>query len=697
MKKIGKIMYIGTSIIVPAIIIYFTNICDGFKDNTAIFVFFIITFVMYLLGLILIFPVLGIREELIEVVNKYSEIENFENLDSQKRYNKLVGIIENNDKLKFINKLFDEFQKTLKGVKQEVNESGEEVIKYYSTTDIEYFFEEDNLVYKNIYNRTITQITQGLTGVGIFGTFLGIVQGVSNLNLDDSDAMKIGIATLLKGVKVSFNSSLYGIMFSVILVFLLKIVVDITMKKAYEFCGKVTELISPYTEQSALMDLEIELKKQTSTFEQLATNIAEEMGKKFDQSMQNNLEKLADNLGEVIKEIQEKLSNSISDNTAQTIVGLTSTMQPIMIKLEAAMSNLEQNQQESTGKFMSESIQSIKDAISIGTTDEVTRLRESMDVISDRNSELLETFTSSMENMKQLTLYQENLVKNTTNSTESINVTTDNIKELQQDLSKVIIGLKDVGNVNNVSLENIQNTVESLKDSMTKQLGINSSLESMINKTNKLGEVQDSYISKFERLSQNMNNNVSYVENYMNNINSGISSYKDYFENIKNSTLEIASTLDLKYKNITNDLDNANKGLVSTVDSIQNNIIFRIDETGDKLNDVVKGLDDFQNKAYYLTDKIEKFADVEESTQILWKNYKSSFEELNSQINEGVVNYTKSISEGVNTLFSEYDTNISNAVTSLKNMVEVLNDSVEAISESFEAIEKHNNSNKEAI
>ena len=170
--------------------------------------------------------------------------------------------------------------------------------------------------------------------------------------------------------------------------------------------------------------------------------------------------------------------------------------------------------------------------------------------------------------------------------------------------------------------------------------------------------------------------------------------YADYFDSIRKSTIEVAATLDTQYKGITDDLGNANDKLVSTVDSINNNLIVKVNNMGNMLNNLVSDLSENQRKVALLTSKLEKFAEVEEATQDLWTNYKGSFELLNSNINDGVENYTKLISEGVNSLFTEYDKKIAEAVTALKSIVEMLNESTEYIVESLEPLEKINDLTK---
>lgn len=683
-KCINPIVYWGIGIGLPLGILALTGL---FTDDLKIISFFVLIFVLYTYALSKIFPIVNIANELNGATNIAEDI-----VERSSGYKNLVNEL-NDAKLYKVDKLFKEYQKSLRQEKV-ISENGEEKKEWYYTTDISYYFDEDNLIYKNIREKTINHITQALTGIGIFGTFMGIVQGVSELNMGSSDAMKSGIETLLKGVKVSFNSSLYGILFSVILIFIFKVVIDVAMEKSYRFCDAINKIIPSYPEESGFKEIEEELKKQTSMYEKIATDIAEEMGKRFNDSLQSNLESLSSNLGSFITEMQERFSNSITESTAQTALTLTATMQPIIEKLELSLNNLQTKQDETTGKFMEEAVQSIKEAINVGTSGEVARLQESMDIISNKNAELIETFTVSMENMKSLTMYQENLVKNTTNSTETINTTTESMKVLQEDLSKVIVGLKDVSSSNNISLENMNSTVEALKVSMMNQVEINSSLQEMISKSHSLSSIQDSYINKFGSISELMASSIKNVESYMLKINNDMANYKDYFDNIRKSTIEVAATLDTQYKGITDDLGNANDKLVSTVDSINNNLIVKVNNMGNMLNNLVSDLSENQRKVALLTSKLEKFAEVEEATQDLWTNYKGSFELLNSNINDGVENYTKLISEGVNSLFTEYDKKIAEAVTALKNVVEMLNESTEDIVESLEPLEKINDLTK---
>ena len=678
-----KIIYFLISILTPTVIILTSGIIP--KGNVT-WVFFVITIALYITGVVLTSKTIDVKDELNEILRNQKE-NSQQLLSNEDRFQNLDSLIQKgkDNKFKNIYNSYYAYKQSLRGISEE-DTSGQVIRKLYSTSTSSYFFDEDSLIYKNIYYKTINYITQALTGIGIFGTFLGIVDGISGLEMGNAQAMKNGISNLLDGVSVSFNTSLYGILFSVILTFILKISIEVTMKKSNELCDELDKIVPKSSDKEGLKELEIELKKQTLSIEKLATDLAEEMGKKFDISMQENLSRLTEDLGVFVAKMETNIANSLSETNASTALALNSSLQPTMQKLEAVMTNIQTQQEQSSMKFIEESMQAMKEAINIGTNDEMDKLKSTMEIISAKNSEMVETFTSSMENMKMLTLHQENLIKNTTTSTESMNVTTENIKELQDNLGVVIQSLKDVSSNNNISLTNIQDTIESMKDSMSKQLTINKSVEDMVDKAVNLTQAQDQYISKLDKISRVLDYNMENTQKYISDVTNGISEYKNYFERIKASTIDVANTLDSKYKNIVNDLSIVNKNLSTTVESVDKNLINKVNIMTNQVQSLVKDLNEYQAKTASLTNKIERFAQVEESTQELWMNYKESFEKLNETINDGVENYNKHINNGVTDVLNQFDTNISSAVDSLRKVADTLADSAEEISDNLEAL-----------
>lgn len=112
-----------------------------------------------------------------------------------------------------------EFHETLK----QVNNNGK--VGYYNTIDVNYFFNEDTLFLNRFLSSFVFSIPTLLTGIGIFGTFFGLVIGLQPFHsiTDFSNSKEVGLLTsqLLSGISTSFLSSLWGIFFSILLNFFL--------------------------------------------------------------------------------------------------------------------------------------------------------------------------------------------------------------------------------------------------------------------------------------------------------------------------------------------------------------------------------------------------------------------------------------------------------------------------------------------
>lgn len=674
----GKKIYQNKKIILAICVLFPILILLALKlivKKLVLIIFLGITAGIYFIGLHFV-------SQILDILNEFTElIDNIKSVSHQEiSFNKINEII-NQEKYKYVSRVFKLYKKSLRKI-DEVQVTGEIKEVNYSTIDAVEFFDEENVIYKFINYKTLNYITQSLTGIGIFGTFLGIVQGISQLNMDDFEKIKTGINILLSGVKTSFNTSLYGILFSVILTFIVKFVIDYTMKKCGEFCEILDDTLIKSTDKEGFKEIEYELQKQTTTLEQLATSIIDEMGKKFNESIEENLLNLTKTMEVILNEMSQKISDS-NMLSAQTI---GNTIIPAVSELQIAIKEMQKEQKNSNENFIESSINSVKEAVNIGIEGEMLKLKDSMIQMSQRNEEMVNAFSMSMDKMQDLAKYQESLIQNTTNSTESMNSTTNNIKDLQEGLLLAIKGMKEINQSSNISVENIQETLSRMKNSMLDQVKINESMELMINKSRDVNMSQSNFISKLNEITKNIEINMENTNSYISSLTSDINIYKNEFNEIKQSTLELIENLEYKYKNIISDLSLANSNLSETVENIQNKLITRVDFMSEGLNKIIINMNDYQTKNEALVDKIEQFAAVEESTQIIWNSYKESFENLNNTITEGVQDYNKHINDGVSTVLNSYDTYVSKAVNDLKIVIEQLGETVEEISDDLETI-----------
>lgn len=80
--------------------------------------------------------------------------------------------------------------------------------------DIEDIINEDSISIKT-WRNTISQLPETLTGVGILGTFVGLIIGVSSIGFSSVAAAVTSLQTLINGIEIAFYTSIVGIILSI--------------------------------------------------------------------------------------------------------------------------------------------------------------------------------------------------------------------------------------------------------------------------------------------------------------------------------------------------------------------------------------------------------------------------------------------------------------------------------------------------
>lgn len=230
--KLGKLSVPG-AVIVPAIItilffavfvLMFFNVSVIYEKFAQIFVstfndffnflFFVIIFSLFLWAIVSFrLNVSKTRRNLNEA---YKALKGIDGKNISKKFAEIDKFFSNSE---FFKIQWREFSQTLR---KEHNDGDD---KYYVTTEIYHFFNEDSLFFNRFLSSFVFSVPAILTGIGIFGTFFGLVIGLQPFQsvADFSDSAEVGKLTsqLLGGISTSFLSSLWGMAFSLISNFLL--------------------------------------------------------------------------------------------------------------------------------------------------------------------------------------------------------------------------------------------------------------------------------------------------------------------------------------------------------------------------------------------------------------------------------------------------------------------------------------------
>lgn len=348
--------------------------------------------------------------------------------------------------------------------------------------------------------------------------------------------------------------------------------------------------------------------------------------------------------------------------------------------------NLANMQKNSTDSFIKDAINKLEEVISMGTQNEIKKLQESMGILSETTSDMMDKFTVAVDNMQGLVGSQESLVQNTNTSAESINMTTANLQSLQEGLAALLSNIQGVNENHNVSMENIKSTLEELKHCTNEQNKISTALSEMIDKSYAFNKLQEDYIHKFNQTSEYMNSGLDNAKESINQIAQDIKAYVVDFAEMQQASKEIAVTLGSNYSNLTENIENASNKLNITIDNIDGKILKNVDSMNKEMLQVASKMKEFYENVSAFSNKIEQFTQVEEATQQMWKSYKDTFEDLTKNMDEGITNYTSLLRNGTDELFKNYDHKIADAINGLKGMVENISNEVENIGDIFDEI-----------
>ncbi|MCR5301176.1 MAG: MotA/TolQ/ExbB proton channel family protein [Lachnospiraceae bacterium] len=162
----------------------------------------------------------------------------------------------------------------------ELNREDDAENAYYRPSIDDYINEElvDTVMHRNELN----QVPGMLTGLGILGTFIGLSIGLEHFNTGTTAQMTSSIEPLMKGIKVAFHTSIFGLVFSLTFNAIYK-------RKLYEgecavadFNQAFKKYVLPDTENNGMNQLISLQAEQIEAVDRMYVRVAEELDRIID-------------------------------------------------------------------------------------------------------------------------------------------------------------------------------------------------------------------------------------------------------------------------------------------------------------------------------------------------------------------------------------------------------------------------------
>lgn len=505
--------------------------------------------------------------------------------------------------------------------------------------------------------RFIDGLPQLSLTIGILGTFIGLSLGLSELGAIDfsnisnnTDELNKNISLLVSGIKLSFVSSIIGIVLSIII-------------------SGINTCI--YTKcENSLSKICNSLNKKyyiNSAEKEIASEIIDKLENVFTKKMSEMLEDNLEMQEELAKEIKDQ--NMIVQNSSKEFINKISSLSEIFktsFKLsvkeifdEDFISNIKEIQSRLEKRFEASDItlerldEKIKKTfiISENIFKESAKISESLEEIFDdvkesglkilsetsnviKQYENLSIRTSELYNpliekngelLEKNSLLNININENIGENTKVINEINENIKSLNiQELIKVVQKLED-------SIVEISESVLSLD-----KVGVNLG-KAHLNLVERVENIQETIPTKeFKSISDNLLSGVSKAEK----INDELGRLSNNFENIKieetviqvnRAKLEVEK-LEKVVNKFTDDFNDNTEVIITDLDKV-NKASIQIDTLYKKVNDFT---DDFSDNAEVLINNFDKVDEKLKSTNQNIERTVISLEKSVDELEDGI-------------------------------------------------------------
>lgn len=162
----------------------------------------------------------------------------------------------------------------------------------------------------HIGNMSFCDIVGGsMTGLGILGTFLGLMIGLQDFDPSTADAMLLTIPTLIDGIKIAFLTSIFGVVFSLLFNMYSRGVQEDATDALDEFLGAYYKHVIPQPENDGFTQLIRYQQSQTDSMAQFA----EEMSLTMANALKENVAPVFERIEASISTLSERFAKSQSE------------------------------------------------------------------------------------------------------------------------------------------------------------------------------------------------------------------------------------------------------------------------------------------------------------------------------------------------------------------------------------------------
>jgi hypothetical protein len=404
---------------------------------------------------------------------------------------------ESMSKTQYLSDAWREFNETLLIPYQDFDpeDDNEKILNTHHTST---YFNQRYILWSKVNMRWFNAMPNILTGIGMVGTFVGLVAGIyiaaPGLSADNINEAKAALNTLLSGASLAFLTSIVGLLSSMLFSRAEKEKIHEFDKSCQKFVSEIDERVEYFSAERLSNKALQESKKQSFALETFANDLAVTMGQVMQEQVATPLVEAINELkenqqsaaNETIEKVMKEFAASISGAAGEEMKSLAATIETISNKLEdqlIALSASHKSMNETATHIMNEMTNVAESASNKinDLTGELTNAVSAQKGLNESNEEL-------HEKIKETVFISGNIIEKAKDTIEIASATVDKQFELSESTNAIAEKFVNTGQSIERTHELITSSQEAIKqnwkDHQDRFSSIDVSLGNMFNSLN---------------------------------------------------------------------------------------------------------------------------------------------------------------------------------------------------------------------
>ncbi len=521
------------------------------------------------------------------------------------------------------------------------------------------FLNEHELLFKDVDREIWRSGPQSLTGLGILGTFVGLMIGLFRLNLGNADDLVEATTQMIGGIWIAFATSAVGILLSLVLRSVGN-TADHQLRMQYnKIIDRIDYLFIRHTPEMYLRSIEDFNRRQlertdelVQTSKSLANDLAEALvdplTESFNSAMDENLKPAIEGLKESMDAMADKLAGMNQDALEQMVA-----------KFAVAMEGAAGAQRERLAESLAEAADTIGNSANVMNTilEQMNQTREKFEEGAILNEEATAEARSRLEDASNFQLELMGQLRQVGNQLG------ERFTDLEAHNERQVAAAATLS----TSMDEVTSAVDRANEVA---VTLSSAMEQAEVKARSILDTigrQEHLAEEFSEIMTSVRTTMSQFDQQATLLADAARDFQGVMDDLGDFAEKAESLLE-NSKLATDSIIQANADTADRVAAVQKMM-------EDASNVVHKGADINAKLSQTITEQgqvIENFNQAVQKAADLWNTHAEGFEELDEAIKNGIRDFTERVNNAITENLVNYDREMSRVAGSLRSSIDQL-------------------------